>query len=413
MAAVVALDLSRSGLRAVQVDAPYTARPTISRFAAIPLPEGTVFDGEILDQKRAIAAIKQLWKVGGFTTKKVVFGVSNRKVVVREVTLPVFTGAQRRTALRFAVEGQVPIDLDDAILDFLPLRNIETSGAVQQEGLLVATVRSSLESTVNAIERSGRSIDAIDFSGFSLLRLLPGPARGTQAIINIGASSTTVVISHAGTPQFVRIVPSGGDDVSRSIERALGVSFAEAELDKITRGLQGGAATPRDVDAETVLRENIAGLIDSIRNTFAFWSNAHPESPVASVILSGGGSRLGGLTLVLSRALGVPTAYGNPFAPFSMNAKVRESGIEQWALEIAAPLGLTLGAKADRRSEKAAERAAAKTKRGGAKASTAAPAAPPAPLAATKPTKEQEKNAKAAANAHAKAEKAASKGGRR
>ena len=289
------------------------------------------------------------------------------------------------------------------------MRNIETSGAVQQEGLLVATVRSSLESTVNAIERSGRSIDAIDFSGFSLLRLLPGPARGTQAIINIGASSTTVVISHAGTPQFVRIVPSGGDDVSRSIERALGVSFAEAELDKITRGLQGGAATPRDVDAETVLRENIAGLIDSIRNTFAFWSNAHPESPVASVILTGGGSRLGGLTLVLSRALGVPTAYGNPFAPVSMNAKVRECGIEQWALEIAAPLGLTLGAKADRRSEKAAERAAAKTKRGGAKASAVAPAAP----AATKPTKEQEKNAKAAAKAQAKAEKAASKGGRR
>jgi len=393
MAGAVALDLSRSGIRAVQVDAPYTARPTISRFAALELPEGTVFDGEIIDQRRAITAIRQLWKVGGFTTKKVVFGVSNRKVVVREVTLPLMAGARRKTSLRFAVEGQVPIDLDDAILDFLPLRNIETTGGVQQEGLLVATVRSSLESTVNAIERSGRAIDAIDFSGFSLLRLLPGPQRGTQAIINIGASSTTVVISTGGVPQFVRIVPSGGDDVTRSIERALGVSFAEAEKDKVARGLQGGAATPRDIDAETVLRENIAGLIDSIRNTFAFWANAHPDSPVASVVLTGGGSRLGGLTLVLSRALGVPTEYGNPFAPFAVSPKLRDSGMEQWALELAAPLGLTLGAKASAKSEQRAERTAQK--------------------AAARPVRMPKPDAKAAAKAESKAAKAATKGGRK
>ena len=35
MAAVVALDLSRRGIRGVQVDAPYTANPKISRFGAI------------------------------------------------------------------------------------------------------------------------------------------------------------------------------------------------------------------------------------------------------------------------------------------------------------------------------------------------------------------------------------------
>ena len=411
MAGVVALDLSRSGLRGVQVDAPYSVRPMISRFAAVPVPEGTIFDGEITDQRRAIAGIKELWKAGGFTTKKVVFGVSNRKVVVREVTLPPLTGPRRKTSLRFAVEGQVPIDLDDAILDFLPLRNVETPSGVQQEGLLVATVRSSLESTVNAIERSGRAIDAVDFSGFSLLRLMPGSARGTQAIVNIGASSTTVVISTAGTPQFVRIVASGGDDVTRSIERALGVSFAEAEKDKITRGLQGGASTPRDIDAETVLRENVAGLIDSIRNTFAFWVNAHPDAPVSNVVLTGGGSRLGGLTLVLSRALGVPTVYGNPFAPFAVNPKLRESGLENWALELAAPLGLTIGAKVGTKADQKAEQHAAKA--------AAKAAAKPARAAKVKPTAQPETTApskaatKSQAKAQAKAAKAAAKGGRR
>lgn len=397
MAGVVALDFSRSGLRGVQVDSAYTDRPTITRFGAVPIAEGIVFDGEIIDQRRAVAAIKELWRAGGFTTKKVAFGISNRKVVAREVTLPVLSGPRRKTSLRFAVEGQVPIDLDDAILDFLPLRNIDGEGEVQQEGLLVATVRSSLESTVNAIERAGRSVDAIDFAGFSLLRLLPGTQAGTQAIINIGASSTTVVISTAGTPRFVRIVPSGGDDVTRSIERALGVGFTEAEQDKIARGLQGGASTPRDIDAETVLRENIAGLIDSIRNTFNFWANAHRDAPVSSVVLTGGGSRLNGLTLVLSRALGVPTVYGNPFPAFAMNPKLRETGIEQWALELAAPLGVTIGAKLDGKVDRKAERAEQAAARA-AKASASRASRPPKtakPPKAPKPVKTRTKEARA------------------
>lgn len=369
MAGVVALDLSRGGLRGVQVEAPYTARPKLTRFAGVEVPEGTFFDGEVVDQRRAMAAIKQLWRVGGFTTKKVVLGLSNRKVVVREVTLPAPSGPRRGTSLRFAVEGQVPIDLDDALLDFLPLRDVDVNGQAQQEGLLVATVRSSLESTVNAIERSGRTVDAIDFAGFSLLRLLPGPLRGIQAIVNVGASTTTVVIAAAASPQFVRTIPSGGDDVTRSIERALGVSFGEAEQDKIARGLQGGAVAPRDIEAESVLRENIANLIDGIRNTLNFWSNAHPEHPVTSVVLTGGGSRLTGLAAVLSRALGVPATYGDPLAGFTVSQRLRDSGLERWALELAGPLGVAVGAKTgDGRAAKTTAKAAAKAPKPAARA---------------------------------------------
>lgn len=345
MAGVVALDIGRRGLRGVQVDGAYSNRPKITRFGAVGVTEGTVFDGEITDERRGAAAIKQLWKSAGFTTNKVAFGIGNRKVVVREMTLPAMPAAQRKSALRFAVEGHIPIDLDDSILDFLPLRAVTEHNEPRHEGLLVATARASLESTVNAIEKAGRSIDAVDFSGFSLLRTLSNANSGTQAIINIGAASTTVVIATGSMPEFVRMVPSGGDDVTHAIERALSIPFAEAEIDKINRGLQGGATSAHDIEAETVLRENVAALIDSIRNTLNFYAGAHPERPIAQVLLTGGGSRLMGLAPVLTRALGVPTVHGDPLAAFSVSSKVRASGVENWALELAAPLGVTVGEK--------------------------------------------------------------------
>lgn len=342
MASVVALDLSRSAIRGVQVDAPYTDRPKITRFGSVPVPEGTIFDGEIVDERRGAAAIKELWKTAGFRTKKVVLGISNRKVVVREVVLPARSRTQPKASLRYAIEGQVPIDLDDAILDFLPLR---AAGENKQEGLLVATARSSLESTVTAVERAGRYVDAVDFSGFALMRTLPRADGATRVIINIGASSTTIVIAAGATPVFVRIVPNGGDDISRSLERSLNITFAEADHDKVHRGLQGGATSQRDHDAETIVRENIASLIDSIRNTLSFYVNAHPGDAIAGVVLTGGGSRLTGLAAVLSRALGLPTEFGDPLEAFTVSRHVRAAGLDQWARELAAPLGVTVGAK--------------------------------------------------------------------
>ncbi|MFT3798740.1 type IV pilus biogenesis protein PilM [Microbacterium sp.] len=177
MASVVALDFSRAGIRAVQIDEAYTPRPRISRFGNVAVPEGTIFDGEIVDTGRGVKAIKELWKKSGFTTNRVAFGIGNRKVVVREATLPVLPKAQRKQSLRFAVEGQIPLDLDDAILDFLPLRDV---GGGQQEGLLVATVKSGLETTVTAIEDAGKQVDAVDFAGFSLLRVSPGAPGETR-----------------------------------------------------------------------------------------------------------------------------------------------------------------------------------------------------------------------------------------
>lgn len=345
MAAVVALDLSRRGIRGVQIDSPYTANPKISRYGAVSVPEGTIFDGEIIDERKATAAIKELWKSAKFTTKRVTLGIANRKVVVRELTLPNLPKAQRRTSLRYAVEGQLPIDLDDAILDFVPLRNAGDERDHRQEGLLVATSRGSLEATVTAMEKAGRYVDAVDFSGFALMRVLPQGQAGTRAIINIGASSTTVVIATGPTPEFVRIVPSGGDDISRTMERSLGVSFADAEKDKLRRGLQGGATTSEDLGAENIIRENIAGLIDSIRNTLNFYANAHPTKPVENIVLTGGGSRLTGLAPVFGRALGVPTTFGDPLATFSVAKKLRGTDLERWALELAAPLGVAVGSK--------------------------------------------------------------------
>ena len=61
---------------------------TLEKFGQVALPAGAVREGEVVDPDAVAAAIKQLWTATKFSTKKVVLGVANQKVIVRQVDLP-------------------------------------------------------------------------------------------------------------------------------------------------------------------------------------------------------------------------------------------------------------------------------------------------------------------------------------
>src|SRR6478672_8726041 len=83
----VGLDIGTSGVRAAELTLG-KGTATLERFGQVALPAGAVRDGEVADADAVAAAIKQLWAHAKFSTKKVIVGVANQKVVVRQVDLP-------------------------------------------------------------------------------------------------------------------------------------------------------------------------------------------------------------------------------------------------------------------------------------------------------------------------------------
>src|SRR5438270_1323307 len=91
---------------------------TLERFGQVALPLGAVRDGEVVDSDAVAAAIKQLWAQAKISSKKVVVGVANQKVVVRQVDLQWMPTGELKKALAFQVQDYVPMPVDQAILDF-------------------------------------------------------------------------------------------------------------------------------------------------------------------------------------------------------------------------------------------------------------------------------------------------------
>lgn len=346
------LDIGTSGVRAAELS--LGKRPaTLTRFGQVALPPGAVRDGEVIDVDVVAAAIRQLWASTKFSTKRVTVGVSNQKVVAREVDLPRLPADELRKSLPFLVQDRIPMPVDQAILDFHPLEEFETeSGDRMVRVLLVAAAEDVVDNTVRAVQKAGLNPVAVDLTPFALLR---GLARvdelglsedSGEALIDIGAGVTNIVVHQGGVPRFVRILLMGGADITEAIAERLGISTEEAESLKQQTGMLAKARDLTDADspATWAIETSAAAFIEEVRGSLDYHRHQPHSVDAKRIVLSGGGGQLRGLAERLATATRVPVELGTAMT----RLKVGKVGLTEEQLAFVAPLvsvpvGLAMG----------------------------------------------------------------------
>ncbi|WP_157157213.1 type IV pilus assembly protein PilM [Diaminobutyricimonas sp. LJ205] len=340
---IVGVDIGDTALRAVEVHNPTKARPTVVRFHEIALPEGAVRSGEVIEQNTVATALRQLWSEGRFKTRDVVIGIGNQKVVARDLTVAHAPIKRIREALPFQVQDLIPVPVEDALLDFYPIAAVEGENGPAVTGLLIAAVKAAVEANVSAVRQAGLSPVDVDLIPFALLRALNHATEGTNAFIDIGAAATNVVLATNGVPQFVRIIPSGGDDLTRAIASRLSLEFDAAERVKRSVGL-----APQDPEQQAiaqVIYEVSVELLTSLRNTLHFFANTRTNGEIQRVVLNGGGAYLPGFAALLQEAVRVPVEFGDPLSRVALGKGVTADAKNQkGAMTVA--LGLAIGGAA-------------------------------------------------------------------
>jgi type IV pilus assembly protein PilM len=345
---VVGLDIGTSGVRAAQLTTG-TSGTTLERFGQVALPPGAVRDGEVVDADAVAAAVKQLWAQARFSTKKVVVGVANQKVVVRQVELPWLPAAELRRSLPFQVQDFIPMPVDQAVLDYHPLEEVRGSdGGRVLRVLLVAASREMVGRALRAVEKAGLQPSLVDLTSFAVLRSLVQPGSGlealqAEAIVDVGASVTNIVVHQGGVPRFVRILLMGGADITDAVAERLGVPLAEAEAVKQATGLP---AVPGDEPhpASRAIESTGSAFVEEVRGSLDYYVSQPGAARIGRVVLSGGGSRLLGLAERLATATRLPVEAARPMARLTLG----RTGLtpEQLAYVepvVTVPVGLALG----------------------------------------------------------------------
>jgi type IV pilus assembly protein PilM len=322
---VVSLDVGSSGVRAAQ----FSLRGKscrLDRYAVAALEPGIVAAGVVADPAALAKALKELWAVGKFTSKDVVFGLANDRILVRQLDLDWMEPADFRKALAYSVADQIPMSVDDANLDYHVLEEIPASAELGLERalrvLLVAAGRDMVESFTTALTEAGLHPIKAELAPFALIRVAcpDGPVpvvdeTTAEAIVDIGADTLTVVVHAGGQPRFVRTVGKlGGRFITGELQQKFGWTYEEAEAAKARYGLPrqrpaGDDLVALEHPAQQAIAERVNAVVAEIRTTLNFFLSASTGiTRLSRIVLTGGGARLAGLPDRLAEGLHVEVA---------------------------------------------------------------------------------------------------------
>lgn len=291
--------------------------PVLVRAGQAPLPPGAVEAGEVRQPELVAEALRELWSTAKVKGRQVYLGVGNQRVVVREIALPWLPEKELRASLGFQVQEFIPMAVEEAVLDFDLLGEDEQGGRRMVRILLAAAHKAMIDALVQAAAGAKLQPLGIDLAPFAVVRgvgtsdvALDLERVGDEAIIDVGAHITVICVHDRGTTRFVRILPSGGRDITLAIARGLGVEDEVAEQLKRGEEVEGG---PSLEDVRRIATTRLGAFVDEVRSSLEFYAAQVPGARIARVLAVGGGSKLEGFMDVLRERIPVPVERGRLF----------------------------------------------------------------------------------------------------
>lgn len=349
MAVNVGLDIGATGVRAVALDTG-KAPPVIRRIGQVDIPRGAVVAGEIVDAQAVSEAISRLWKQAKLPKKRVILGLANQRVIVRQVDVPRMSESELAEALPFQVQEYIPIPVEETFLDFVPIEEFTTpEGEPMMSILVVAAHREMVEALLAAVGAAGVQVVAVDLQSFGLIRALfygDFELDTAAAVVDIGSGVSQVILVQAGEPRFIRLLLQGGEDFTSALVDGLDMTWEEAEALKMETGVTPVAddltvASDNPSKAREVLDRQAERFIDEVRGSVNFYLSQESDVELTRIIVSGNGARLPHLANRLGATLGASVEPARVIQGLN-TGKLSEAEISAMQPVIPVPVGLAL-----------------------------------------------------------------------
>jgi type IV pilus assembly protein PilM len=308
---VVGLDIEPGAVAAAQVapDGPLT----VATVATASLPPNVVRDGEVADVEALAAVLKDMFKEHKLE-RRVRVGVANQRIVVRTLDVPpVEERPELEAAVRFLAQDELPMPLEDAVIDFHPLGIVDTDNGPRQRVVLVAARRQMIEQVVAAIRAAGLKAEGIDLSAFAMVRALDDGDPAPTLFLSIGGLSN-LAIAEEGTVTFTRVSGSGLEGMAGILAERRQIPVEEARKMLVAVGVEGEIEPGNEEEAgmaRSVLSEGVRRIAQEARASLHFHESAATGSAaVERVVLTGAVVGIPGFVAALAEELGLPVVPG-------------------------------------------------------------------------------------------------------
>ncbi|OHA06567.1 MAG: hypothetical protein A3B34_01505 [Candidatus Sungbacteria bacterium RIFCSPLOWO2_01_FULL_54_21] len=313
---VVGLDISDRSIKYVKFSAGRSGQ--IESFGEKEIDEGVIVEGRIERPADFVSVLRALSSLLGrwWSPMGVVASLPEEKSFLRLVQLPDVKPAEVAGALRWQIEGQIPLPAEDLAYDYEIIESL-VSRPEHLDVVITAYPKTIVDAYISALKEGGFQPVALELESQAIARAVLGGERAPDAtaVVDMGRNRTTIAMCAAGSVIFTATVPVGGRMLEQEIAKALGVDMAAADRLKKEHGLIPGAYEGKIFRAILPTMEMITG---ELGRTIAYYedhiSHIHGGTPeVRRVLMCGGDANLFGLDTYLSSRVRVPVSIADPF----------------------------------------------------------------------------------------------------
>jgi len=322
-----------------------------------PLAPGAFREGEVTDAGALSEALKNLFSKHSLS-KRVRLGVANQRVVVRTMRLPEIEDEKGlEAAIRFQAQDQIPMPLENAVLDWhVEGRREGPNGERQLEVVVVAARLDMVNSLLAAIRDAGLRPVGIDLSAFAMIRALgdgqlgasgvgaesapayedriiqppeggadaygaelpAAPAGPARLLCNLG-DVVNLAVAQGSSCLFTRVSAFGLEGIAQRLAERRGLSVDHARewlvhvgIDRPREEIEGD---PEIVAAAAeTLADGASKLVDELRLSLHYYGAQEGAQAIDSVVACGPGTAIPGLIARIQRDLGFAVSVGRPAA---------------------------------------------------------------------------------------------------
>lgn len=338
---LVGLDIGSSSIKAVELQGKPNSLQLVN-LGFQGLEPDTIVDGQIMELNDVSNVIAGVFSDHQFKTDRVAAGVSGSSVIVKNIVVPQMTHEELEESIDWHAEEHIPFEIADVSLDY----QVVGSGADSLQVLMAACKRDSVANIKQAIQLAGKDPTVIDVDAFALQNCYEvnyQPDDGlVAALLNIGAATMNINILRGTRSVFTRDVAVGGNQYTSLLQKELGLTFEQAEAVK-----RGGSPPPNvdAIDIEGVLETVSDMLALEISKTFDFYRATADEGDgsVQKIFISGGGSKLKGLTEFLTHRFDLQVEPLDPFKRIKIDERRFDTDyLREVVPEMAVAVGLAL-----------------------------------------------------------------------
>ncbi len=306
------IDISVNGIKAVVVR-PSLHGLQLAHYAEERLDPGVIQNSDVVDRAAFVGALKSVAK--RFKIKFANITLPESRGYLFEATVPGRSLPEWRTAVESHLDEYVPLPVQEVAYDIVPLKPQGDSMHVVGIGY----ARRVIDATLDNFADAGITVRALESEVFALPRaVLAHGDTETVLVIDIGKTTTKLLIVSGRIPRFTTTLEVGGHALTLAVQKHFGVTEEEAKRVKAEKGLVVGAENDEYLTAMlstvSVIREEIIRRLDYWQ-TRAGSLAAH--APVTRAVLVGGNATLRGLPEYLTSGLKVPVDLGDVFRNFA------------------------------------------------------------------------------------------------